>query len=174
MRRAHRHEALMDGDTFIGVNLGADFTAEHEWGISDIREQFGMKDDKDGIDRRTATRVPKDSIRLIKGKKHPVLLFDHRLSNEIYRFSEYVDGDKFKKELEDAQEACVSPVEPLAVDVSCLNIAARVGNQKHLVLFEHRTINHCSLETSGGDDWWVCVESRGSAGPRSKHLASNA
>lgn len=41
---------IMDGDTFIGVSLGSDYCAEHEWGIKDIREDFGVR--KSVIEKR--------------------------------------------------------------------------------------------------------------------------
>ena len=40
MKPAYRDSALLydDKGRFLGVNLGWDFTAEHEWGIKGIRE----------------------------------------------------------------------------------------------------------------------------------------
>ena len=69
MRRAMNADKLMDGETFVGFNLGADFTSEHEWGIKDIRFMFGMRDDKMGIDRRTATQCPINRVFFKKTKK---------------------------------------------------------------------------------------------------------
>ena len=65
MRRGNDSGLLFDGSTFVGVNLGADFTSEHECGIKDIRQAFGMPDPDDssivGLPRRTVTRSP-DSV----------------------------------------------------------------------------------------------------------------
>lgn len=33
---------IMDGDTFVGVSFGSDYCAEHEWGIKDLRDSFGV------------------------------------------------------------------------------------------------------------------------------------
>jgi hypothetical protein len=44
----------------MGVNLGADHCAEHEWGIKGLRSAFGLPgDDVFGIERRTITTLPK-------------------------------------------------------------------------------------------------------------------
>ena len=42
--RSGSHDAniLIHDDEFIGVNLGWDFTAEHEWGIKDLTRDFGI------------------------------------------------------------------------------------------------------------------------------------
>lgn len=65
---------------FIGVNLGWDFTAEHEWGIRGLTRDFGIVgtsrtkgvlgfDAKDvvGIEARQVNDVPKGLVLLIKG-----------------------------------------------------------------------------------------------------------
>ena len=41
MRRAHQDfYFLIDEDSFLGINLGWDFCAEHEFGISRLRTHF--------------------------------------------------------------------------------------------------------------------------------------
>src|SRR5690554_1350633 len=52
---------LPDG-TLLGVNLGADFTAEHEWGIKRLRDIYAIDDDAEGIGRRRIGVVPKDHL----------------------------------------------------------------------------------------------------------------
>jgi len=104
MRRAHENDFLMDGDTFVGINLGADFTAEHEWGIRDLREMFGMDSNKKGIDKRSATIYPEGSVFFKKGKKHSVLICDDHISSSYStHFKDYLNGEKFSKELEKGQ-----------------------------------------------------------------------
>lgn len=98
MRRANNHNKLMDGETFIGFNLGADFTSEHEWGIKDMRSMFGMKDDKMGIDRRTATVFPEDSIFFYAGKNYAVLICERDISSE-WGSGKYLRSPKFKRDL---------------------------------------------------------------------------
>ena len=61
MRRANDSKFLtIDTGTIIGINLGADFTAEHEWGITGIQQDFGINTSNTafGIDRRKITKVP--------------------------------------------------------------------------------------------------------------------
>jgi hypothetical protein len=63
MRRGLENGFLFDNGTLIGVNLGADFVAEHELGIPGIRQSFGMTDKGYGIERRLIRRIPEGSHR---------------------------------------------------------------------------------------------------------------
>lgn len=57
MRRAFNSSIWRaDDGTIIALNLGADYCAEHEWGISGILNKFGINRDKLGIAGRTITR----------------------------------------------------------------------------------------------------------------------
>jgi len=60
MRRAMDSKFVFDGDVLIGINLGADFTSEHEWGIKGIKQSFGIPSGKNdfGVKRRKVTCVP--------------------------------------------------------------------------------------------------------------------
>ena len=54
MRRGYKNGWLEnDNKEMIGINLGADYCAEHEWGTKDLREILGVTDDKNvmGIER---------------------------------------------------------------------------------------------------------------------------
>lgn len=64
MRRGTQGKAVVRNDSgqLIGVNLGADFTAEHEWGIDSLRELFGIDDNEIGLQRRLITRLPERHI----------------------------------------------------------------------------------------------------------------
>jgi hypothetical protein len=61
MRRGNKPEIILDGTKVVGVNLSADFCAEHEWGIKRLKEDFGIPTDIGvyGMRRRQITRVPK-------------------------------------------------------------------------------------------------------------------
>lgn len=51
-----------DEGPLIGINLGWDFAAEHEWGIDGIRAAFGItgaSKERAGVDARLVTVVPK-------------------------------------------------------------------------------------------------------------------
>lgn len=61
MRRGNEPNFLIHEGVLLGVNLGSDFTAEHECGIAPIRKMFGIPiGDKDwGLKRRQITVLPK-------------------------------------------------------------------------------------------------------------------
>ena len=66
---------LEDGEKIIGFNLGADFCAEHEWGLRDLRPNFGCDEEKMGIAKRTITKIPSTlKYRLGKKKGEPNIL----------------------------------------------------------------------------------------------------
>jgi hypothetical protein len=62
MRKASQDYGLIiDDDKFIGIALGYDFTAEHEWGIQDLRTLCGIPEASKksiGVKSRTITKVP--------------------------------------------------------------------------------------------------------------------
>jgi len=58
MRRSYNAEWLLEGDALIGVGLGSDFCAEHEWGTKELQDYFGLDAALDGLPRRTVTDVP--------------------------------------------------------------------------------------------------------------------
>lgn len=64
MRRGREVQFKTVEGKLYGINLGSDFTAEHEWGIDDLKHEFGIPmDDKImGIKRRTITAVPKKLV----------------------------------------------------------------------------------------------------------------
>lgn len=63
MRRGNNPQMIVsDGSKFLGVSLGADYAAEHEWGIREIMDAFDLNADPAvfGIDRRIIRRVPEE------------------------------------------------------------------------------------------------------------------
>jgi hypothetical protein len=60
MRKGYDSKIIVNDGVPIAVNLGADFTSEHEWGIAGIKAMFGIPSgEKDwGLSRRKITRVP--------------------------------------------------------------------------------------------------------------------
>lgn len=70
--RDNNNRWLTTKSDFLGVNLGADYCAEHEWGISGIRRTLGVTpvDNKDfepyGIDRRVIRKH--EGVKWIEGK----------------------------------------------------------------------------------------------------------
>jgi len=57
MRKAYHNLAVYRNDIgeLIGVGLGSDFCAEHEWGIKKLKNRFKIDDTKDGIEKRAIT-----------------------------------------------------------------------------------------------------------------------
>ena len=77
MRRAYNGSVWRDDSLdIIAVNLGADFCAEHEWGIAGIKHKFGIAGQKSGvissilgtdqlgIDARKVTQKPESLVRV--------------------------------------------------------------------------------------------------------------
>ena len=59
MRKAYDGEIWEVNNEIIGLNLGADFVSEHEWGIDSIKYICGIgKNDVDGVDRYAITKKP--------------------------------------------------------------------------------------------------------------------
>lgn len=79
MRSGYHNGFVMDGDRFIGINLGADYCAEHEWGIKVLRRYFGIISESEdgtpiiGLDRRRVRQVP-DGLRF----------FDYRSKYKLF------------------------------------------------------------------------------------------
>ncbi len=51
----------------VGISLGSDAVAEHEWGVKRMMTEFETDDSKDGIERRMIRAIPKD-FRLVEYK----------------------------------------------------------------------------------------------------------
>lgn len=59
MRQAMNSGLLKAEDgALIGINLGAGYCAEHEWGIKELRRVFGMTEDGYGLAKRTIRQIP--------------------------------------------------------------------------------------------------------------------
>lgn len=61
MRRGRDSAWLEHDGKLLGVNLGSDFCAEHEWGIAGLKRTFGITTEgKVGVEARKVSRVPAD------------------------------------------------------------------------------------------------------------------
>jgi len=92
MRKASQDNGLIvENNKFIGVALGYDYCAEHEWGIEDLKRMCGMPDASRknmGIKNRTITKIPPLEFReevvtrgtknLLKGK-YAILYTERRM-----------------------------------------------------------------------------------------------
>jgi hypothetical protein len=77
MRRGHKNGWLETEDKqMVGINLGADYCAEHEWGTSDLRETLGVSDDKNvmGIERYRISNPKVEHIFLREENKNNAAL----------------------------------------------------------------------------------------------------
>lgn len=56
MRQAYNNvKVIIEDDIFLGISLGYDYAAEHEWGIEDMRRRLGIDDTKLGVEGRRIT-----------------------------------------------------------------------------------------------------------------------
>lgn len=113
MRRARDNGLLLtDAGVLIGINLGADYCSEHEWGIKGLREMFGMKDEGYGLDKRTVTKMPEGTewnndvarpwVKLIKKRNKTTLLVGRYCTQEGYDLKHLELGDYNKEKLSTA------------------------------------------------------------------------
>lgn len=59
MRAAFNDTEIMEIDgQVVGVNLGADFCSEHEWGVKELLRDFNVKQDLIGVDGRKINMCP--------------------------------------------------------------------------------------------------------------------
>jgi hypothetical protein len=75
-KRNREQSAVLDLDPTtrtLAVNLGADYCAEHEWGIKRLYEAFGVKSELKnyGLKRRKISKVPKSLVwvKMIDGRQ---------------------------------------------------------------------------------------------------------
>lgn len=122
MRLAYSNYGLIsENDKFIGISLGYDYCAEHEWGYDNLKRLFGLpKPERSnmGITCRSATKCP--YIHFYKGKNKGVnhaLLFtgDHynKPSDEVYYplvFQNYVKKIKNKIAFGNGSEEHKEPI----------------------------------------------------------------
>lgn len=78
MRRGSKPVWLTDDESgkFLGINLGADFVSEHEWGIKNIRRDWGIIDPEEadkkmvfGSKRYRISRIPIDDFKFVEDEK---------------------------------------------------------------------------------------------------------
>jgi hypothetical protein len=59
---ANPPDGLVSEPRLLGIDLSTDFCAEHEWGIANLKRDFGISDDISvyGLARRKVTRIPEE------------------------------------------------------------------------------------------------------------------
>jgi len=76
MRKAYNGMDFLrdDKENIMGINLGYDYCAEHEWGIKRLQEDFGLKFEEElGFEARRNTKTPK--MRYIKKESSVALIY---------------------------------------------------------------------------------------------------
>lgn len=97
MRRAHDHGLLKAEDgTLIGINLGADYCSEHEWGIKELRQKFGMSDNEYGLAKRTIRKIP-TWLDYQTDKITPYITFYDGRDKTVLVMSQYADAHHLDK-----------------------------------------------------------------------------
>lgn len=96
MRNSPRITEITHKGRFIGLNMSADFTAEHEWGIADIRKRFskvGNSEEVFGIEKRRLNEfLPQNWLMLLnEGEYKSYLYFDYL---RVYRSESEVEAQK--------------------------------------------------------------------------------
>ena len=95
MRRAyHDTDFILDEDgNFIGINLGYDSCAEHEWGIKTIQNLFGIGSDPKavGLDKRKITSLHQEILHFSKEDNEALLIFDRSLASNIERKEDRIE-----------------------------------------------------------------------------------
>lgn len=77
MRNSFRGSPLLnEKGEFAAWNLGADYCAEHEWGIKKLQALFGISGEETvfGIDRRRVRQVPTDAVLFVQGRVRATLV----------------------------------------------------------------------------------------------------
>lgn len=115
MRRARDNGLLKDDNgQLIGINLGADFTSEHEWGIEELRQMFGMRNGGYGIERRIMTKVPSGAewggperswVKLIEKRNKTTLLVGQYCTEDSKDLKHLELGDYSKEKLSTSWDA---------------------------------------------------------------------
>ena len=104
MRRGNNNGLLILDSKLVGVNLGADYCAEHEWGIKDIQRKLGIDKTKLGLDARKISINPSSLVWVENYKFNPKDKKDKTLWSGFYLKSYssdnlYFDGSPWKETL---------------------------------------------------------------------------
>ena len=89
MRRGRDCNLLGKEGVFIGVNLGADYTAEHEWGIEYLKSDLGIPVEGVGISGRTIGSEAYQHVKRLPLKDGEVIYLsrnglDYALDRELF------------------------------------------------------------------------------------------
>lgn len=80
----------------LGISLGADYCAEHEWGIKGIQEAFGLKKyepsdaSNPGLPRRVIKKLT-DDFQVFTGKNFVFMAFTNRYGTQDYKTDKEIE-----------------------------------------------------------------------------------
>jgi hypothetical protein len=99
MREGRDNNFLEIDGKIIGINLGADYCSEHEWGIKELKRQLGIPGIEKflGIKGRTTTLFPENQFFFDKGKTHTCLTFEKNYIRPHIGWKNYELDNKPKK-----------------------------------------------------------------------------
>jgi len=110
MRRAYNNSEMIfdEKQEFLGISLGYDFCAEHEWGIRDIKRMFGMPTEPTkkniGIAYRTITKF-EDENHLFKEYTIDGEVFTALICSEAsYKMNFYKEANTLNDELKPRED----------------------------------------------------------------------
>lgn len=88
MKLTYNFKLMFEDNTFIGIDMGADYCYEHESGIAGIFSNFGCDRSKDGFEKNLITVIP-DGLKFTKfiryGKTCYAIFFDNLAPNVDFR-----------------------------------------------------------------------------------------
>lgn len=149
MRRGTKPELVKSEDVITGVNLSSDFTAEHEWGIKEIQEAFGIDSriESYGLAKRKITQLPK-GFQLIDNHSGTVMkgghiggfgyfhydLFKSGYASELHFYKETLraawDESSFAVISEDPEQ--IAALQTIHDAFASLDIIIMLGGQKFI------------------------------------------
>lgn len=97
MRRGHNGNLFLSEDgTLEGVNLGADYCAEHEWGLEGLASDFGLNPKAPpGLQRHMITKLPSGYFKLGLVMKEGYVGYMHTEEHVSREVSNIYDGEEF-------------------------------------------------------------------------------
>ena len=102
MRKAYNNFGLInDNNQIIGVSLGYDHCAEHEWGIKKLKDLFGIPEPSKknlGVIGRTITKCDDDALVLLE-EKHKRKNFAILYTKNLYSDGIPYDLKNYKKDI---------------------------------------------------------------------------
>jgi len=132
---------LTENNNFFGFHLPADFTAEHEWGIVNMKRCFGIPNpeitcEPFGLERRKATIVP-DNLYLIEKDKEIYLFMDRykfdngRIPTDLTYYRDGIggtwDGDGFGIVVSKENENYCNKIKEIKQAIDACDVAVFLG-----------------------------------------------